>query len=144
MTSDTSIVLTSLSDSVCYSVMLRKQCRYCTSNYDTIVYGNWLSPLSIGSCNFPDTTGGGEGIALPDGEEFLLYPNPVHGSVQVVLPPSAVGGRLLLCDLSGREMVGLDIRNTKVEIDVSSFPAGAYLVKLSTPRGVSVRRLLVE
>ena len=38
-----------ISDSVRYNVMVRKQCHYATSNYDTTVYSEWLSYLSFGT-----------------------------------------------------------------------------------------------
>jgi len=57
VTIDTMIVIPHLSDSVRYNVMLRKQCHYATSNYDTTVYSDWLSYLHFGTTILPpDTT----------------------------------------------------------------------------------------
>ena len=153
VTADTTITLTPLSDSVRYNVTLRKQCRYCTSNYDTIVYGQWTpSNIAFGTA-YVDTTGGGssdttgggtEGIVEARGVDFVLSPNPAHGSVQVLLPDEAMGGRLTLCDLAGREVSAFEVRGPKVDIDVSALPKGAYLVKLATAKGIVSHRLLVE
>ena len=49
VTSDTVAVLSNLSDSVRYNVMLRKQCHYATSNYDTTVYSEWATSLYFGT-----------------------------------------------------------------------------------------------
>ncbi len=147
VTADTTITLSNLSDSVRYNVRLRKQCHYATSNYDTTVYSRWLDYISFGVTIHPDTTGGGGdsvGIAAPVDEGFVLSPNPAQGSVQVQLPPTALGGQLSLCDLAGREVIVRAVTGTSMELDISRLPAGAYLVKLATPDGVSTRRLLVE
>lgn len=57
LTYDTTLVLPQVSDSVRYTVMLRKQCHYATSNYDTTVSSDWLSYLSFGTTILPpDTT----------------------------------------------------------------------------------------
>ena len=76
--------------------------------------------------------------------DFVLSPNPAHGSVQVLLPDEAMGGRLTLCDLAGREVSAFEVRGPKVDIDVSALPKGAYLVKLATAKGIVSHRLLVE
>ena len=153
VTADTTITLTPLSDSVRYNVTLRKQCHYCTSNYDTIVYGQWTpSNIAFGTA-YVDTTGGGssdttgggtEGIVEARGVDFVLSPNPAHGSVQVLLPDEAMGGRLTLCDLAGREVSAFEVRGPKVDIDVSALSKGAYLVKLATAKGIVSHRLLVQ
>ena len=144
ITSDTTFTFTQLSDSVRYNVMLRKQCHYATSNYDTTVYGQWRSNIYFGTTILPDTTGGDTvGIVLPDGEPFSLAPNPAQGSVQVVLPKSATGGELSLCDLTGRELMVRTVVRTEMELDISTLPTGTYLVKLTTPQGVSTKRLVV-
>lgn len=146
VTPDTTLTLTPLSDSVRYDVMLRKQCHYATTNYDTTVYGQWLSGITFGPVP-SDTTSGGDdtvGIAQPQDEAFALAPNPASGTVQVLLPASAVGGHLTLCDLAGRELLAIEIRRTPVTFDVSKLPAGTYLVNLLTPQGRTSRTLLVE
>ena len=53
VTPDTAFVFNWLSDSVRYTLMLRKQCHYATSNYDTTVYSDWLSTLSFGTTILP-------------------------------------------------------------------------------------------
>ena len=155
VTADTTIALTQLSDSVRYNVMLRKQCHYSTSNYDTTVYGSWLSYISFGIDTTGSSNGGGSGsvdttvsdttgIVQPRDEDFVLMPNPAQGRVQVVMPSEALGGLLTLCDLSGRELSAFDIVATLMDIDISKLPAGVYFAKISTGHKVITRRLLVE
>ena len=211
ITTDTTIDLVGLSDSVRYSVMLRKQCHYATSNYDTTVYSPWsvssfgttipptvwrtvtvtsgnpgrgtvsgggmyadsttatlvasafpgyefdtwsdgssYNPRSVlvtSDTSFtayfrvaPDTTG----IALPEDGDFLLRPNPAHGMVQVLLPTAALGSRLTLCDLEGRELEARTVTDTAMDWDVSHMPAGTYLMRLTTAKGESAKKLVVR
>ena len=217
VTTDTVFVLPSVSDSVRYTVMLRKQCHYATTNYDTTVSSDWLSYISFGTTIRPPDTAGrdtvwrmvtgvsgdptrgivygsGEymdssvvdltatpfygcefagwsdgntfnpravfvvsdttlvalfsgdpdtvGIRQAGAEDFLVRPNPAGGTVQIVLP--SAGGRLVLCDMAGRELEERIVNGTTVEWDVSSLPEGAYLIRLTPPRGVTAKKLTVQ
>lgn len=224
VTQDTVYVFNWLSDSVRYNVMLRKQCRYCTSNYDTTVYGGWGDTIFFGttildtvwrtvtaSSNNPamglvagggvypdsstvtltanpfdghqfdawndgdstnprqifvvsdttfsaifheveDTVAGGDtlagedtvGILQPADEGFVLRPNPTRGLVQIVLPPTAAGGHLSLCDMTGREIEVRTVTGTTMELDVRRLPAGTYLIKLETPQGTYSKKLVIR
>lgn len=138
VTADTSLALGGLADTVRYNVMLRKQCRYMTTNYDTTVYGAWLSTLSFG--HGPET---GVGVAAVQGEAFFLVPNPARERVSVVLPASMQGGRLSVLDMAGRERMTLPVQDPVEDLDVSALSPGIYLVRITTARDVSTRRLLV-
>lgn len=146
ITSDTSLVLTQQSDSVRYNVMLRKQCRYATSNYDTTVYGQWLSYISFGRGRI-DTTGTNDdpaGIApVVQREDFVLVPNPARAGTRVLLPPTALGGRLSVLDVDGREWHSRTVASTTEALDTSMLPAGVYLVRLTTDNDVVTHRLLI-
>lgn len=244
VTQDTSYVFNWLSDSVRYNVKLRKQCHYCTSNYDTTVYSSWADTIHFGTTILPpqvirtvtvgsnnpawgyvygggeyldsstvtlvaaefndnrfyqwndsvtdnprqilvvsdtsftaffrrivDTTGGGVdtivggdtivdvdtivggdtiiggdtvGVVQPVAEGFELRPNPARGMVQIVLPPAAVGGCLSLHDMEGREVDACTVTGAIVEWDVSRLPSGAYLVKLTTRRGTTVKKMVIR
>ena len=163
VTADTSIVLTQLSDSVRYNVMLRKQCHYATQCYDTTVYGQWLSHIFFGT-EYIDTTGGidtiggtdtiggidtiggggGEGIVQPKDGDFVFMPNPARESVLVLLPETALGGKLSLCDLSGSELKKRTITGMSMELSVADLPAGTYLLRITTPMGTVTKKLLVQ
>ena len=214
VTTDTIAVFTHLSDSVSYNVTLRKQCRYCTSNYDTTLYSDWTPALWFGTTiprvvthtvtatsadyGMGTVIGGGEyrdssmvtltaysfggyrfdawndgntdnprqflvtcdtsftayfravadtgavGILQPEGEDFLLRPNPARGIVQILLPATALGGQLAVCDLEGRELIVRPVENTAMEVDLTSLLPGSYFVKLTTPLGPTTKKLLVQ
>lgn len=225
VTQDTVFVFNWLSDSVRYNVMLRKQCHYCTSNYDTTVYGGWADTIHFGTTILPpqilwtvtagsnnpqwgyasgsgvypdsstvtlaaisynnhifdswndggtanprqilvvsdttftaifqepvDTVEGGDTIVggdtasvmMPAAEGFSLQPNPAHGTVHILLPTTAMGGRLSLRDVTGREVQACTVTSTAVEWDLSRLPVGTYLVKLSTPQGTATQKLVIQ
>lgn len=103
-----------------------------------------------------DTTGtGGNGggdtthtaIVMVDGANFSVSPNPVHGTLVVsFMQTLSEDGVLTLYDLGGREVRRTTVTagSTKVDFDAEGCPAGAYLLKLITARGITTRRLLVE
>ena len=126
-----------------YAVWVRKSCRYTTAGYDTIVWSDWSQPVTVGDTS----TGGGSGNSIADVEDnaaFTLAPNPAHGTVVLTLAETAEGAELTLCDLGGRELRREQVRGTTHSLDVSALPTGVYLLKLTTPQGVAIRRLLVE
>ena len=84
------------------------------------------------------------GVVRPGAEGFAVRPNPAHGMVQVLLPPEAVGGRLSLHDMEGREVAACTVTGTTVEWDVSRLPSGTYLVKLTTRRGTTVQKMVIR
>ena len=78
---------------------------------------------------------------------FSVSPNPVHGTLVVsFMQPLSEDGVLTLYDLGGREVRRTTVTagSTKVDFDTEGCPAGAYLLKLITVRGITTRRLLVE
>ena len=124
-------------------MVLWKSCRYTTAGYDTIVWSDWSQPVTVGDTS----AGGGSGNSIADVEgnaAFTLAPNPAHGTVVLTLAETAEGAELTLCDLGGRELRRVQVAGATHSLDVSALPTGVYLLKLTTPQGVAIRRLLVE
>ena len=88
-----------------------------------------------------DTTG----IHLAGSLRLELQPNPASDMVELTLD-APDGGRLTLTDLAGREVLQMAIPapTTTLHLDIHTLPAGAYLLKVSTPTGTASRRLLVQ
>ena len=138
-----------------YHVRLRKLCRYATPTYDTIVPSDWTEVFTIGNptppCDTTDTTivdttiVDTTGIHLAGSLRLELKPNPASDMVELTLD-APDGGRLTLTDLAGREVLQMAIPapTTTLHLDIHTLPAGAYLLKVSTPNGTASRRLLVQ
>ena len=135
-TVDTFHTVTDLQPDVIYQAWVRKACHYTTAGYDTIVWSDWSHPATFRI---------GVGISdVEDDAAFTLAPNPAHGTAVLTLAEAAEGAELTLCDLGGRELRREQVTGTTHSLDVSALPSGVYLLKLTTPQGVAIRRLLVE
>ncbi len=135
VTADTTITLNQLSDSVHYNVMLRRQCHFATSNYDTTVYSDWLSYISFGN-GVVDTTGGGgsggggtEGIG--DVVDHGLHVTALEG--RIVVQGLAAGQRAEVYDMLGRRVAEL-----AADGRTAPLPQGVYMVRTGQSRARKV------
>ena len=78
---------------------------------------------------------------LPHDEKALsLYPNPVHDVLHLDGLTEPVAARVV--DFSGRTVL---IKQNVVEsIDVSSLPAGIYLLQINTNEGVTIKKFIKQ
>ncbi|MGC9362273.1 MAG: T9SS type A sorting domain-containing protein, partial [Candidatus Syntrophosphaera sp.] len=77
---------------------------------------------------------------------IYLYPNPVYNELFLQGIDKAIDGvRLMIYNMRGQR-VDLSIKPVEdastVRLDVSSLPAGIYLLRIEDPRGSSVRRFI--
>ena len=124
-------------------VRVRKACDYLESPYHTLVWSDYGKPLQYFHVH---TTDGIGGVGMLSTACFTLSPNPATQRV-VLERPEASGGEeavLTVCDLAGREVLVCPVRGTFHELDVSQWPRGVYLLRLTTPTASSLRRLVVE
>jgi hypothetical protein len=74
-----------------------------------------------------------------------LYPNPAKDYTILETDAAAIGAMLQITDVTGKEVMRLQISNVKTQIPVSTLAAGLYIVKLSDTQGRSgVKKLVVE
>lgn len=148
--SDTAFVLTdSLWSVIGYEqsgylkVRVRKACDYLESPYHTLVWSDYGKPLQYFHVH---TTDGIGGVGMPSTACFTLSPNPATQRVALERPEGYGGEEAVLtvCDLAGREVLACPVRGTHHELDVSQWPRGVYLLRLTTPTASSLRRLVVE
>ena len=135
ITSDTTYTFMQLLEGVRYNVMLRKQCHYATSNYDTTVYGEWLSYIYFGGND--DSVG----IAQPEMEGLSLVPNPTSGAVLLTADAEMTGVEVYTA--AGVPFLRLPATGSTLRIDTSSWPSGTYLLVIATEQGTVTRRLSV-
>ena len=83
------------------------------------------------------------GIDEVEGSRSIsLYPNPATTSV--TLSGLKPGAGVTIVDIHGREVAKFEIRNSKLEIDVSTLPRGTYFVRTTGAEGPAVGKLLVK
>ncbi len=97
-----------------------------------------------------DSTGSGcpsfTGIAaVSEKLNLLIYPNPARNNVVIETAAQAVGGILDISDLTGREIVRLQITNSAFQIPTFALTGGVYFVRVSdTHNCSSVAKLVIE
>ena len=96
-----------------------------------------------------DTGGQQQGIvgATMAGEQFRLVPNPASDEVRCLTAGEGFGGGVLtVVDAAGREVLRKELsRETRAcTFRVTDFPAGTYFVTLSTAKGSTTQKLVVE
>ena len=148
-TTDTTITFSNLPLGGQYNVQVRKQCRYQTHDYDTIIYSQWTSAVTFGSD--PNHGGGGGGdtvnINMVENVDFGLSPNPAHSQVEVRwLQPQEEAGTLTIYDMSGRKVQQINIPtgSQALVLNVENYQTGAYILKTVTPYGVLSRKLIIK
>ena len=78
---------------------------------------------------------------------FTLTPNPAHDYVVLDLKDGVSDPKhctLTVSDASGREVLSLNIAAPHTRINTRTLPKGMYFVTLTTPKGSSTQKLIVE
>ncbi len=79
-----------------------------------------------------------------------VYPNPANEVIGITLGENYINSATVsIADLTGNVVYtgsfnSSEIKNGKIEINSSAFPAGMYLVKLETEKGNSIQRVVVQ
>lgn len=116
-----------------YGVWVRQSCHYSTAGYDTVVWSPWSNMVDLTT---PVGIEGASSTALTMG------PNPAHELVQLTAQESMHS--ISLTDMAGREILQRSEAGTHCVLDLSTLPAGIYIVRVVTDSGQSLRRLIVN
>ena len=73
-----------------------------------------------------------------------VYPNPTRGTLEVLSVSNSVVGKAQLMDLQGRVLKSFEINNRVGSIDISEFASATYLLKLSSEKGETIKRIIKE
>ncbi len=79
-------------------------------------------------------------------KNIVIYPNPASEEVTVLLRTD-LEGSLFLVDLSGRRLIemGLSKQLSKMNIDISKFPAGMYFIEIVTKgQRIQTEQLMIQ
>jgi PKD repeat protein len=107
---------------------------YCT--YDTLY--KLYSPESIISV-FVTSPTGIEDISLNN--VFSIYPNPANDNLTIEAPQ---GASLKISTMEGLLIKSLTVIKNTTTIDVTTLPAGVYIMEVKTDKGVGVRKFVKE
>tara|TARA_R110002049_G_scaffold9962_1_gene49638 strand:+ start:19280 stop:19909 length:630 start_codon:yes stop_codon:yes gene_type:complete len=131
-----------------------------TTNYGTIFSYISPSPDPTGSVDINDFSidfgfGGtchyiGKVLPVPDVELKLknikLSPNPIKSTELLLISnPDNVTTSVIIYDLTGKTISNIPNSKTQdLEIDISTFKQGLYLVKLESTKGTVVKKIIVK
>lgn len=135
-TADTALLLENLTSDANYWVTLESFCRYQYYAFDS----TYLNPGS----ERREFHTGSVGVDSPDGLlQIVFRPNPASREVEIVSPQPMT--RIEVTDILGRPIATFaDLDATTATLDVSSWPRGAYIFRLTTPSATVVRKLLIR
>jgi hypothetical protein len=86
------------------------------------------------------------GISNPQGElsTIHLFPNPTTGKLTVELNTTTKMSTVSLMDIEGKELLKTDVMTPSVNLDLSSYSKGVYLLKVQSGENTTVKRVIVE
>jgi len=115
------------------------------------IFETYSEEILIGYVKNGNTTG----IVYPDdfllekvrelkADEIRIYPNPVTDNLVVEI--SSLPGKTILSVMNaqGQELLQSKITDRKSNIDLSTFPAGVYLVRIMNGKTVQIRKVVKE
>ena len=109
---------------------------------DGVTYGN--SCEAIYFHGIVDFTAGECGVGVNElMEQIEIFPNPTTGSIQI---NADLGGRkeLTVMTISGQAVLEDSFLSKKRTLDLSSLPAGMYLIKITSKEGNVTQRIIKE
>ncbi|MCR4964417.1 MAG: T9SS type A sorting domain-containing protein [Bacteroidales bacterium] len=101
----------------------------------------WTPMLTFTTDTVP--TGGGSGDGIEDFSKVLfeIFPNPASDNITVSTEEEAT---MTIFDQTGRTFAQQHLVMGNNVIDVSSYAAGIYYVRITTEKGSAVRKLIVR
>jgi hypothetical protein len=76
---------------------------------------------------------------------FSVYPDPASTYIQLTLNETQVNITTFIFDITGRQLLNIQINQPSYEIPIGNLPGGLYFVKVSNGNGgVGVRKLVKE
>ncbi len=113
--------------------------RHCHPN-DTLVWSDWIGPVTFFGHQPSDPTGIATADRAP--QLFTLTPNPAKKRVRVHSDYALKSVEVF--DAQGRKALSATAEGNVIELDVSQWPSGSYVVRVHTLHGTASKRLVVE
>jgi len=75
--------------------------------------------------------------------ELLIFSNPSGSKITITTPQSFKNDRIILCDITGREILYTSVNDIITELDVSNIPCGVYLVKVKGKNQLVTKKVII-
>ena len=131
------IEYTDIDNDSAYHVYVRGYCE--TAIWEG--WSDWSTPCVIDSIPTPPVPP--VGIAAVESTGFVLSPNPTKGMVTLKCTEPMHGSAEII-DMQGKVWSKKVLAGHLTEFDVSALPVGAYLVRITTDKGTTTKKLSIE
>ena len=131
------IEYTDIDNDSAYHVYVRGYCE--TAIWEG--WSDWSTPCLIDSIPTPPVPP--VGIAAVESTGFVLSPNPTKGMVTLKCTEPMHGSAEII-DMQGKVWSKKVLAGHLTEFDVSALPVGAYLVRITTDKGTTTKKLSIE
>ena len=131
-----------LQQGIYYAAYVRTRCHHECDIHDTVYYSDWSQPLYFFLGDTEPTDSPYAGVSTLSETSVTLVPNPA--SDQATVTSSFGINGIEVYSLKG-ELMEHSSRDgaTVANIDLQRYPAGSYIVRIRTPKGIVARRLEV-
>ena len=142
----------SLRPDVYYQARLRARCHHRCLIHDTVIWSAWSTPeyFYTGE-HMPDTTHHIQPESIATAEEalpFAIVPNPSRAGTRLVVEIGQQvplqGLTLTLHDAAGHEVLRMEVKEHRFALPAQGLPAGVYMAALASPKGTTVKKMVVE
>ncbi len=111
-----------------------------TRTADITVSGNGIFSQTV-----TVTQQSGTGLSELTEADVKLYPNPVIDNLILSLPNMSDQWRFSIYNMLGIEIYSSNVTNSITTIDMSKYPAGVYIIKISLPdQGIITRKFIKQ
>jgi len=77
-------------------------------------------------------------------DNVKIYPNPTRSIIIIEITQLTKENILTICNINGQELIRQQVKDSKIQIDISNLTSGIYFVKLITDKTVEVRKIIKE
>ena len=71
--------------------------------------------------------------------QLKVYPNPTQGIVNIVCPEAR---QISLTNAMGQVVYQIPVSTNSAQFSIQNFPDGVYFLKVETPDGVAVKKII--
>jgi len=114
-----------------------------------LVCNDLANCVSCVNLSYPSTVSGSVNGVIGieetlDSDHFSIYPNPNQGKFTLIYDVNIGGAEVELYSMSGQLLKKYTLSKTEnsLQVDVSNFENGLYIVSVKTKQGVVVKRLV--
>jgi len=75
---------------------------------------------------------------------FNFYPNPANDKIHLSFEESNPSGTISILSFEGKELMKLEVNKSKVDLDLTKFAKGIYLLRFESGDNSSVKKLMID